>query len=357
MPIQIFDGHNDVVQHIREYRPDGIDFLERSATGHLDLPRAVAGGMFGGFFALGVFAKSNAAQDRIVTETGYEVRMADPLDPASTRTEIALQLTALRSLEQRSLGKIRIATTVDQIEQARRDGSFAIVLHMEGADAIDPALHYLNELYRSGLRSLGLVWSRPNLFGHGVPFAYPRSPDTGPGLTPAGKDLVRECNRLGIMIDLAHLNERGFWDVAALTTSPLVVTHTCVHALCPSARNLTDRQLDAIRESNGVVGMNFSVGDVRLDGQRNADTPLALVAQHIAYLVDRLGIDRVAIGSDFDGATIPQAIGDASGLPHLITALRHHGFDDASLEKIASANWMRVLRLTLRESSVVTPSA
>lgn len=348
MPIKIFDGHNDVVQHLREYRLDGIDFLERSTTGHLDLPRAQAGGMFGGFFALGVFAKYNAAEDLIVTETGYEVRMAAPLDPISTYKEITLQLAALRAVEQRSLGKIRIATTVDQIEQARRDEAFAILLHMEGADAIDPKLRELSELYRTGLRSLGIVWSRPNLFGHGVPYAYPRSPDTGPGLTPAGRDLVRECNRLGIMIDLAHLNERGFRDVAALSTSPLVVTHTCVHAICPTARNLTDRQLDAIRESDGVVGMNFSVGDVRPDGHRNPDTPLALVAEHIAYLVDRLGIDRVAIGSDFDGATIPAAIGDASGLPHLIDALRQHGFDDEALEKIASQNWMRVLRLTLR---------
>ncbi|MDW5265879.1 MAG: dipeptidase [Edaphobacter sp.] len=348
MPIKIFDGHNDVVQHLREYRPDGIDFLERS-TGHLDLPRAEAGGMFGGFFALGVFAKYNAEQDLTVTETGYEVRMTEPLDRLSTYKEIALQLAALRSVEQRSLGKIRIATTVDQIEQARREDAFAILLHMEGADAIGPELGELSELYRSGLRSLGLVWSRPNIFGHGVPFAYPRSPDTGPGLTPAGKNLVRECNRLGIMLDLAHLNERGFWDVAALSTSPLVVTHTCVHAICPTARNLTDRQIAAIRASNGVVGMNFSVGDVRPDGHRNPDTPLTLVAEHIAYLVDRLGIDRVAIGSDFDGATIPAPIGDASGLPHLIDALRQHGFDDASLEKIASENWMRVLRLTLRQ--------
>jgi membrane dipeptidase len=303
--------------------------------------------MFGGFFALGVFGKYNAAEDLTVTETGYEVRMATSLDPITTYKEITVQLAGLRSLEQRSLGKIRIATTVDEIEQARRDDAFAILLHMEGADAIGPELHELSELHRSGLRSLGIVWSRPNIFGHGVPFAYPRSPDTGPGLTPAGKDLVRECNRLGIMIDLAHLNERGFWDVAALSTSPLVVTHTCVHAICPTARNLTDRQLDAIRESNGVVGMNFSVGDVRPDGQRNPDTPLTLVAEHIAYLVDRLGIDRVAIGSDFDGATIPAPIGDASGLPHLITALREHGFDDEALEKIASKNWMRVLSLTL----------
>ena len=102
--------------------------------------------------------------------------------------------------------------------------------------------------YRPGLRSLGPVWSRPNIFGHGVPFAWPRSPDTGPGLTPAGRDLIKACNKLRVMIDLSHLNEQGFWDVARLSSAPLVATHTCVHAICPSTRNLTDRQLDAIRE-------------------------------------------------------------------------------------------------------------
>ena len=137
------------------------------------------------------------------------------------------------------------------------------------------------------------------MFGHGVPFAWPRSPDTGPGLTPAGKDLVRACNRLGIMIDLSHLNEKGFWDVARLSAAPLVATHACAHANCSSTRNLTDRQLDAIRESDGVVGVNFSVNDVRPDAQDNADTPLHQLTRHFRYLVDRIGIDRVAIGSDF----------------------------------------------------------
>jgi len=345
--IDIFDGHNDTVQRIREYRPAGIDFLERSITGHLDLPRAKAGGMVGGLFAMGVFHKSNP-DDLIVTETGYEVRLAAALDPTDARREIAKQLAALHSLEQRSYGTIRITRTVAAIEQARGDDVFAVMLHMEGADSIGPDLRELSVLYNSGLRSLGLVWSRPNIFGHGVPFACPRSPDTGPGLAPAGKDLVRECNRLGIMIDLAHLNERGFWDVAELTAAPLVATHTCVHALCSSTRNLTDRQLDAIRESDGVVGINFSVSDLRPDGRLDKDTPLSIVARHVAYLVDRIGIDRVAIGSDFDGATIPAAIADASGLPILIAALQDHGFDEIALKKIGFENWMRVLRLSLR---------
>jgi membrane dipeptidase len=351
--IAIFDGHNDTVHKLREYRPEGIDFLERATKGHLDLARAREGGLVGGFFAMWVAPEplSEAALDLdnlFVRATGYEVRIADALDRAYALRETRKQLAALQVLAARSGGQVRIATTVEAIEQARQDGAFAMVLHIEGADAIGPDLGELAEFHAAGLRSLGPVWSRPNIFGHGVPFAYPSSPDTGPGLTPLGMDLVRECNRLGVMLDLSHLNERGFWDVARLSTAPIVATHTCVHALCPSARNLTDRQLDAIRDSDGIVGVNLSVPDVRPDGQKDADTPLEMVVRHYAYLVERIGVERVAIGSDFDGTTIPAAIGDASGLPHLLAALRAHGFDDATLQKIAYENWMRVLRLSWR---------
>ena len=219
---------------------------------------------------------------------------------------------------------------------------------MEGAEAIGPDLDNLERLYAAGLRSLGLVWSRPNIFGHGVPFAYPRSPDTGPGLTPAGRELVRACNNLKIMVDLSHLNERGFWDVAALSDAPLVATHACAHAICPSTRNLTDRQLDAVRASNGVVGFNLCVNDVRPDARLDADTPLDTVVRHLTYLVDRLGEDCVALGSDFDGAVMPAPIKDASGLRHLVTALRAEGFDDVGVRKLCMENWLRVFRLTWR---------
>jgi membrane dipeptidase len=283
-----------------------------------------------------------------LTETSYSVRLAEPLDPAYARRSIATQLAALKSLAARSNGAIRIVTTASEIEQARQDGAFAILLHIEGAEAIGPDLTELEALHKQGFRSLGPVWSRPNIFGHGVPFAFPSSPDTGPGLTPAGFDLIRAANRLGILIDLSHLNERGFWDVARTSTAPLVATHTAAHALCPSARNLTDKQLDAIRASDGIVGLNLCVNDLRPDANRNADTTLDTVVRHFAYLAERIGIDRVALGSDFDGATIPTAIGDASGLPRLIEALRAHGFDDTSLNKIAHENWLRILRLTLK---------
>jgi membrane dipeptidase len=342
--IAIFDGHNDAVQHLAEYRKGGRDFLVRSDNGHLDLPRAQDGGMAGGLFALFATAERRTQGGITRTADGYEMRLPEPLDVAYARGRIQSQLNALKQLVARADGTIRWATTVDEIEAGQRDGTFVMVLHLEGAEAIDADLDGLEQLYAEGLRSLGPVWSRPNVFGHGVPFAYPRSPDIGPGLTDAGKELVRACNRLGIMLDVSHLNERGFWDLAALSTAPIVATHSCAHTICPTTRNLTDVQLDAIRESGGVVGFNFNVSDVRPDARADPNVPIDMVVKHLGYLVERMGDDHVALGSDFDGAMMPRPIKDASQLPNLIEGLRAHGFDEATLRKIAFDNWMRVLR-------------
>ena len=222
----------------------------------------------------------------------------------------------------------------------------AAILHFEGAENLGPDPGALEELYEVGLRSLGLVWSRPNDYAHGVPFRFPSSPDTGPGLSGAGRELVGECNRLGVLIDLSHINERGFWDVAEISDAPLVATHSNAHALCPASRNLTDRQLDAIRDSDGMVGVNFAVAFLREDGGETVDTPLETVVRHVDYLVERVGIDRVGFGSDFDGAKVPKELGDVSGLPVLLAALRAGGYDEKALEKLAHGNWIRVLRTT-----------
>jgi membrane dipeptidase len=159
---------------------------------------------------------------------------------------------------------------------------------------------------------------------------------------------VRECNRLGVLIDLSHLNERGFWDVAGSSEAPLVATHSNAHALCPATRNLTDRQLAAIRDSDGMVGVNFAVAFLREDGSDDEDTPLDALAGHVDYLVEHVGIERVGFGSDFDGAKVPRDLGDASGLQKLLAVLRERGYDDAVLEKLAYRNWLRVLRATWR---------
>jgi membrane dipeptidase len=222
----------------------------------------------------------------------------------------------------------------------------AAVAHFEGAEPIDPHLDSLPVYYEAGLRSLGLVWSRPNAFGHGVPFGFPQSPDTGPGLTDAGKALVRACNELGVLVDISHLNEKGFWDVARISEAPLVATHSGVHALCPSSRNLLDSQLDAIAESGGLIGINFHVGFLRADGKEEADTPILDIVRHVAYVAERIGVESVAFGSDFDGATMPNELGDVSGFPKLVAALRAHGFGEEELAKITHENWLRILRQT-----------
>ena len=223
------------------------------------------------------------------------------------------------------------------------DDRIAAVLHLEGAEAIDAGLANLDDWYEAGLRSLGPVWSRPNAFGHGVPFRFPSPPDTGPGLTPDGERLVRRCNELGIVVDASHLNEAGFWDLARVSSAPLVASHSAAHALCASSRNLTDEQLDAIGTTGGLVGIVFAVGFVRADGAEDPDTPLATIAAHARYVADRIGVDHVGLGSDFDGAAIPQALGDAGGLPRLLDALRAEGFDESEIERIAWGNWRRVL--------------
>ena len=198
----------------------------------------------------------------------------------------------------------------------------------------------------AGLRSLGPVWSRPNAFGHGVPFRCPSSPDTGPGLTDLGKALIGACNRLRILIDLSHLNERGFWDVAAISNAPLVATHSNAHAISPHSRNLTDKQLAAVRESGGLVGVNFATSFLRPDGGRDKGTPIDLIIDHVAHMIEHVGEDGVAFGSDFDGAQIPSELGNASGLRKLLEAMRQRQFGEALIEKVCFRNWLRVLGRT-----------
>jgi membrane dipeptidase len=135
--------------------------------------------------------------------------------------------------------------------------------------------------------------------------------------------------------------------VASLGEAPLVVSHAGAHALCPSPRNLTDDQLRAVGESGGLVGINFHVGFLRADGADDPDTPVALIAEHAAHVAEVAGVDAVALGSDFDGATMPEELRDVSGLPRVVDALRAAGFGDAEVARIAWDNWVRVLAAAL----------
>ncbi len=346
----VFDGHNDTLLdlHNSEHGAER-NFFETSTEGHIDLPRASKGGFGGGFFAIFVPTSGmSLSLDEYVTESGYEVPMPSTLEGDYARQQCLAMMARLFRLEAESEGQLQVIHTVAEIEVCLNKGVMAALLHFEGAEAIDEDFNALEVFYRAGLRSLGPVWSRPTAFGHGVPLQFPASPDIGPGLTDAGKALIQACNQLGIMIDLSHLNEAGFWDVAKISESPLVATHSNVHALCTTPRNLTDKQLAAIKESDGMVGLNFGVGFLREDGMWNEDTPLETLVRHVDYLVEHVGIERVGFGSDFDGAKIPQAMGDVTGLPKLLNALRQQGYGDEDLKKIAYQNWLRVLGKTFK---------
>jgi membrane dipeptidase len=333
--IPVFDGHNDALT-----RDDAADFATGRLGGHLDLPRARAGGLAGGIFAM--FTPTPGAEHIDFDGDGrMEIELAAPIGremAAAATTEAAGRLLALERA-----GHVRLVRTISDLDAARADGVLAAVLHHEGAEAIDPGLEALELWYAAGLRSIGPVWSRTNAFAHGVPFAFPASPDTGPGLTGAGHRLVRRCAELGVAVDLSHLNEAGFWDVARLDAAPLIASHSGVHALCASTRNLTDAQLDAIAASGGLVGIVFAAPFLRADGADDADTPLATIVEHVRYAADRIGVQHVALGSDFDGATMPDELGDVAGLPRLLDALRAGGFSEDDVRAIAWDNWRRVL--------------
>ncbi len=344
--IPVFDGHNDVLLRIylgeQGERPKR-DFFARNTEGDLDLPRAREGGFGGGFFAVFVPPPLEEPEPDVIDK---EIPLGPSIEHGYALGEAMGMAAVLFRLEDKSNGQLKVVRTADELATCLQTGVMAAILHFEGAEAIDPNLDALEVFYKAGLRSIGPAWSRANAFGEGVPFRFPHSPDTGHGLTDPGKALVRACNHLGVMIDLSHLNERGFWDVAKLSDAPLVATHSNAYALCPSTRNLTDKQLDAIKESDGMVGVNFGVYFLREDGAKDANTPMEDIVRHVDYLVERLGIDRVGFGSDFDGATIPDVIGDVTGLPKLFEALRAAGYDEPSLLKLAHENWVRVLGKT-----------
>jgi len=347
---QVFDGHNDLLLRLLQ-APDRREaiWLTGEGKGHLDLPRMKQGGFAAGFFA--IYIPSPVAHDApdyvtMMENPPYALPLPELIGHEAAQP-VALAMAAhLLWMERSSQGAFKVVRDMADLRGCLASGTIAGIMHMEGAEAIDEGLDALHAFHALGLRSLGPVWSRPTIFGHGVPFQFPGQPDTGPGLTDAGKRLVRECNRLGIMVDLSHLNEKGFDDVAAITDAPLVATHSNAWAVTPSTRNLTDRQLEIIRDSRGMVGLNFATVFLREDGRQNAAMGWDPILRHLDHLLDKLGEDHVGLGSDFDGATAPEGIGDVTGLPNLTAAMEVHGYGPALMKKLTSDNWVGLLDRT-----------
>jgi membrane dipeptidase len=340
--IPVFDGHNDALTC-----GGHAGLAGGREGGHLDLARMGEGGMRGGIFA--VFTPSPGEEDAGLDlgggdgESVFRVPLAAELPQELAAARATAAAGRLARLERDGL--VRVARGIGDFDSAFADPASppVAVLGLEGAEAIDPDLEALAHWHAAGLRVLGPVWSRANAFATGVQFAFPSTPDIGPGLSDAGRGLVRACAELGILVDLSHLNEAGFWDVVELEPGPLVASHSGAHAVAAASRNLTDRQLDAIAAADGLVGIVFAAPFLRADFADDPGTPVALIAEHARYVAERIGVRHVALGSDFDGATIPAELGDAAGLPRLLDALRDAGFGEEELVDIAWRNWRRVL--------------
>lgn len=340
----VFDGHNDVLLRLwlKKSTKAVADFIDGDGEGHLDLPRMHDGGFAGGLFA--IYTPS--------FDDGVDRENLNPAPYAPVSQSIAAQTTfemanLLLALEREAPSNgFKVCRSVADIRAAMAAGVIAAVMHIEGAEAIGPSLEGLSELHAMGLRSIGPLWSRDNIFGQGVPFNFPGSPDIGEGLTEAGKALVRDCNRLRIMLDCSHLNLKGFWDLAEISNAPLVASHSNVHSICASPRNLFYDQLQAIGQSGGIVGLNFAVIFLNEDGSYRHDLSPSIMIRHLDYMLRVVGEDHVGLGSDFDGAGVPNFIRDVSGLPRLAEAMEEAGYDEALIRKITSENWLRVLGKT-----------
>lgn len=309
----VIDTHCDTLGRVLERQRR---LGERSPLGQFDLPRAREGGLTAELMATFVSPARGGGglrQTLQFIDAFYEELAAWP--------ELAVQ-----------------ALSAEDIVRAKQANRVALLLSMEGAEGLEGDLASLRTLYRLGLRSLGITWNRRNEAADGV-----GERRTGGGLTEFGVALVRECDRLGILIDVAHLAPAGVRDVLRLSEAPVVATHANAYALCPHQRNLTDDQLEAIARKGGVVGV---VPAPPFLSDQGGPCTLALLLDHVDHMLRVMGEDHVGIGMDFDGLGELRVDGieDVSRLPQLTAGLVERGYAPTTIQKILGGNFLRVFR-------------
>lgn len=263
--------------------------------------------------------------------------------------EAMAQIDALEQELATLNGAVMLCTSGEQIKQVRREGKIALLLSLEGAEPIGTDLAKLDEFHARGVRLLGMTWSRENHAGYGAGYG-PDGETDHLGLKPFGKDLVHRANELGILIDVSHLNQGGCDDVAALVTRPFFASHSNARVLRPMDRNLSDRTIAAIKSSGGVIGANGYSGLVA-DPER---ATVAGLADHIEYLRDRAGADRVGLGLDlmirisggsdtftYQGVTAEafDILPDHGAMDNLRRELAGRGWSEADIAALVGENW------------------
>ncbi|MDR5694752.1 MAG: dipeptidase [Armatimonadota bacterium] len=306
----VVDLHCDTLQDLqagkRTLVPSGPQ------EGHIDLPRLKAGGVDVQVFALYIAPE--------MAGRGYQ-RAVELIE-------------AFHREIQRNREAIGHARTVEEIESLLQQGKVAAVLAVENGDALEGRVENLDHLYAQGVRMLSLTWNHANALADGA-----REQVHG-GLTPLGKDVIERMDELGMVLDVSHLSEQAFWQALEVAKGPVVATHSNAAALAPHPRNLTDEQLRAIAARGGVVGVNFYP-----EFLGRGDATVESVLEHITYMARVMGVDHVALGSDFDGISkTPAGLEDVSKVPAITRGLLARGYTEEEVKKILGRNALRVFR-------------
>lgn len=353
--LTVVDGHNDVIY---ESIIKGRDIGKRLSKGHTDIPRLKEGGVDVQVFAVW-------SDDKKFPE-GKAYKHANA------------QIDALEKAIKNNAHEIALAKNSEEIQQIVASGKIAAVIGVEGGNMIESSIANLEALYNRGTRYLTLTWNYNVPWASAAAVEVKQESGEGKGLTAHGKAIIRKMNELGMMVDLSHAGERTFYDVLSVTTKPILVSHSNAYALTPHYRNLKDEQLEALKKNGGVVGVNFysefldsqyiarvkrlykeQFGDkadeklsvtqqylrLPIKLRRQADAPFSKLMEHIDYLVKKVGVDHVAVGSDFDGIeSSPQGLEDVSKFPVLTEALLERGYLKEDVAKIMGLNFLRLLK-------------
>lgn len=320
----LLDTHNDVPSRT----VDGFDIGPKAPTGHTDLVRLREGGVGAVFFSVYVAAEyvnGNHSANRTL-------QMID---------------TVRHDIIARYPNDFVLTTTAAEIEAAHKRGKIAAAMGIEGGHAIEDSLRLLRDYYELGIRYMTLTHFNTNNWADSSGDITRTDIKHHNGLTDFGKDVVREMNRLGMMVDISHVADKTFWDALEVSSAPIIASHSSCRALANVPRNMTDEMIIALAKKGGVVQINFSC-DFLKEGTGHQGEPrakLADVVAHIDHVKQIAGIDAVGIGSDFDGISCtPEGLDDVSKFPNLTRALLEKGYSTEDIRKIYSGNLLRVMR-------------
>ncbi len=318
------DGHNDTMMRVIDQDTwEPVVDIGGATDFHIDLEKLKEGGLLAPVFA--AFSEG-------YYEGGQNI--------ARSLSESLAILNALYYTEEKNQGKFKIVATVEEIRENFKNGLISAIPSIEGAYFIDEDnyMEILRQLRDLGVKILGFNWNYSNYLGEGAGEVYSdQKTRSSGGLTDLGKLALKEMENLGIGIDVSHMNEETFWGVVENTTSPIIASHSGVYELRNHRRNLKDDQLEAIKESGGLVGVVLCNGFLKEGG----DAYLKDYMDHIDYIINKIGIDHVAIGSDLDGADLPKDLKDSSEMGKIVKLLEGR-YGDEEVEKILSGNFLRV---------------